>query len=290
MNYQKINLSHPFLQILKDIPDPPELLYMRGGLPSQKDRPKTVAIVGSRRSSSYGENIAYKLAYELAKNDVCVISGLAYGIDSVAHRACLDADGITVAVLGTEINKIYPVSHTALARRILKRGAILSEYNEHNVIYPKTSFLKRNRLISGLADAVVIVEAAEHSGTFSTASHALEQGKELFVVPGDITRQNSVGCNRIISQGAQIYTKVDDVLNSLFPKRRSYKSSSVDRLQNLSNKERKIIESMLNGTNDGEEIIEKLKFEPREFNQHITLLEIKGFVKSLGFNHWALTI
>ena len=198
MNYQKVNLCHPFLQILKDIPDPPKLLYTRGKLPNKKDRPRTVAIVGSRRSSSYGENIAYRLAYELAKNGVCIISGLAYGIDSVAHRACLDASGVTIAVLGTEINRIYPISHTALARRILERGAILSEYNEYDIVYPKTSFLERNRLISGLADVVVIVEAAEHSGTFSTASHAIEQGKELFVVPGDITRQNSVGCNRII--------------------------------------------------------------------------------------------
>ncbi len=291
MNYQKTNLEHSFLRILKNIPNPPKQLYLRGQLPNYVKRPKTVAIVGSRRSTGYGEKIAYKLAYELAKNSICVVSGLAYGIDSVAHRACLDADGVTVAVLGTEINKIYPVSHTALARRILQKGAIISEYNERDIIYPKTSFLKRNRLISGLADVVIIVEASEHSGTFSTASHALEQGKELFVVPGDITRPNSVGCNRIISQGAHIYTGVEDVLKILFPKRRlNNKDAFVNKIKDLPNTEREIIKLIHEGTNDGEEIIKKLNFETREFNQCITVLEIKGYVTPLGFNRWMLTI
>ena len=156
--------------------------------------------MGSRRCTRYGEAIAYKTAYELAEKGIVVVSGMAYGVDSFAHRGCLDAGGTTIAVLGTPIDNIYPVSNRDLAKRILAKGAIMSEYppgfetrNWH--------FLERNRIVSGLADALLIVEASDHSGTLTTAALALDQGKDVFVVPGDITRPMSVGCNRLISQG-----------------------------------------------------------------------------------------
>ena len=160
-------------------------------------RPKVVSIVGSRRCTRYGEAIAYKTAYELAEKGIMIVSGMAYGIDAFAHRGCLDAGGTTIAVLGTPIDYIYPASNRSLAERILQKGGILSEYA------PGTQtrnwhFLERNRIVSGLADALLIVEASDHSGTLTTASLALDQGKDVFVVPGDITRPMSVGCKRLI--------------------------------------------------------------------------------------------
>ena len=285
MKYQKIDLNHQYLSPLKNIPDPPKKLYIRGNLPNSESRPKTVAIVGSRRNTRYGETVATELATELARKGVIVVSGLAYGIDAIAHRACLDAGGTTIAVLGTNIEKIYPVAHRALGHRILEKGAILSEYSQDEIIPPKASFLIRNRLVSGLADAVVIIEAAERSGTLATATHALNQGKELFAVPGDITRPISVGCNHLIEQGAHVYTKANDVLNYLFPNitNQEKRLPFGDSLE-----ENKIIQILAESVTDGEEIIKRLKMPVHEFNQIITLLELKGIVRSQGFNHWIL--
>ena len=276
-----------YLEVLQNIPDPPPKLFTRGNLPSGDPRPKTVAIVGSRRNTSYGGLITQELAATLAKEGVIIVSGLAYGIDSIAHRACLDAGGRTIAILGTPIDKIYPVAHRALAHRILQKGAIISEHASGEIVYPKTSFLYRNRLISGLSDAVVIVEAAERSGTLSTAAHALNQGREVFAVPGDITRLNSVGCNRLINQGARVYTGPEDVLNFLFPKK---KSAPKRRQLPLGDNEveNHIIKSIAEGTNDGEELIKELNLSVSEFNQTITMLELKGTVRALGFNRWTL--
>ena len=143
--------------------------------------------MGTRKSTKYGSEIAYRLAYEVAKRGAIVVSGLAYGIDSVAHRGALDAGGITVAVLGTPIDKIYPRAHLGLAEKIIETGGVvMSELAPGAKFYPKVSFLERNRLISGLADVVVIPEAAERSGSLNTAAHALEQGREVFAAPGDI--------------------------------------------------------------------------------------------------------
>lgn len=186
----------------------------------QLARPKSLAIVGTRKPTAYGREIAYNLAYAAARQGVVVISGLAYGIDSIAHRGALDAGGVTVAVLGTPIDQIYPRAHLGLAEEIIeKSGCILSELAPGAKFYAKACFLQRNRLISGLADVVVIPEAAERSGSLNTAAHALEQGREIFAVPGDITRPMSAGCNRLIRQGAMPYLGVEDVLEVLFPER-----------------------------------------------------------------------
>lgn len=276
-----------YLEILKHIPDPPQQIFTRGQLPSEHPRPKTVAIVGSRRNTSYGEMVAQKLAAELTKTGVIIVSGLAFGVDSIAHRACLDAGGRTIAVLGTSIDRIYPVAHRALAHRIMQNGAIISEYAAGERTHPKASFLVRNRIISGLSDAVVVVEAAERSGTLSTAAHALNQGREVFAVPGDITRSNSVGCNHLIEQGARVYTGPEDVLNFLFPqKTRSRKKPQLPLGDNET--ENKIITLLAQGVIDGDTLINELVLSVSEFNQTITILELKGVVRAQGFNRWSL--
>ena len=295
-NFNQITpLEADFTEVLEAIALKPKTLYFYGKMPEnvikngKSERPKTVAIVGSRHNTRYGEEIAYKMAYELAKNGVIIVSGLAYGIDSIAHQATLDAGGTTVAVLGTTIDQIYPRAHQSLAAEIIKKGGVvMSEYAPGTKIYPKSSFLERNRLISGLADAVVVVEAADRSGTLNTAAHALNQGKDLFAVPGNITNPYSVGCNRLISQGAIPYLGPDTLLDYFFPERLSRRHQKIHNLTGDSPLETAILRTIFSGKSSGEEISSDLKLEVSEFNQTITMLEIKGAVKSLGANYWTL--
>ena len=185
MKYQETTINHPFLEILEccgdktEVKQPVKKLWYQGWLP-EGERPPVVAIVGSRRCTPYGENIAYHAAYELGKHGVIVVSGLAYGIDSCAHRGCLDAGGITLAVLGTAISQIYPRRNCGLAKRILEKGAILSEYAPDTET--KAYFFQvRNRIVSGLADTVLVVEASKNSGTRGTYDYAVKQGKNIFL-------------------------------------------------------------------------------------------------------------
>lgn len=288
-------LEADFTEVLDGIAVKPKSLYFYGKMPENMSfgrstmRPKCVAIVGARKNTRYGEEVAYKLAYELAKKGVIVVSGLAYGIDSIAHRAALDAGGRTVAVLGTPIDKIYPKPHEGLAREIVEKdGVVMSEYAPGTIIHPKVSFLERNRLISGLSDVVVVVEAAERSGSLNTAAHALEQGKEVLAVPGNITSPLSQGCNRLIRQGAMPYTGVDDVLNLLFPAPRRRKKAEQLLIFGDTEEEVAVMRLIADGVRDGEEIMAKLQMPVATFNQTVMMLEIKGMVRSLGANKWSL--
>ncbi|MBR5647328.1 DNA-processing protein DprA [Candidatus Saccharibacteria bacterium] len=290
---QKINHLSPleakFTEVLGTIAVMPKILYFYGKMP--ENVVKTVAIVGSRHNTRYGEEVAYKMAYELAKRGVIVISGLAYGIDGIAHRGALDAGGVTLAILGTPIDRIYPRNHKSLAREIVEKGgAVISEYAPGAKIYPKTSFLERNRIISGLADIVVVVEAAEKSGSLNTAAHALEQGKEVFAVPGNITNPYSQGCNKLIAQGANPYTGPEDLLRVLFPEEFAKKRKKIAQLLLFGDNdtETRILRCLADGTRDGTKIIEELGLPPALFNETITILEIKGAVRALGANNWAL--
>ena len=291
--FQKINKTLPvnadFTGVLEHILPPPKMLYFRGKMP--ENVAKCVAIVGTRHNTRYGEEVAYKLAFELAKRGAIIVSGLAYGIDSIAHRAALDAKGKTVAVLGTPIDEIYPRAHEGLAREIIEKdGMILSEYAPGETVYPKTSFLARNRIIAGLSDAVVIVEAAERSGSLNTAMHALDQGKNLFAVPGNITNPLSQGCNRLIQQGAMPYTRIEDVLMVLFPEetKKKRKKSGQMLIFGDTEEETAILRCVAEGVQDGEEIMAKLKMPVMTFNQTVTMMEIKGMIRSLGANCWGL--
>ena len=290
----KINEIRPldteYTQVLDTIALKPKLLYYYGKWPEK--RIKTVAIVGARKNSKYGEEVAYNLAKALGEKGIIVVSGLAYGIDSIAARGALAGGGTTIAILGTEIERIYPKEHIPLAHKILENGGVIaSEYHLGDTVHPKTSFLERNRIISGLADVVVVVEARERSGSLNTASHALNQGKDLFAVPGDINRQTSQGCNRLISTGASPYLSIDDFLKYLFPSTKS--RSKKTKLEQISlfadtQEERNILTLLAGNLRDGDLIMEKLDMDVVTFNQTITMLEIKGVVKSLGANYWTL--
>ena len=290
----KINEIRPldteYTKVLDTIALKPKLLYYYGKWPEK--RLKTVAIVGARKNSKYGEEVAYNLAKALGEKGIIVVSGLAYGIDSIAARGCLDGGGKTIAILGTEIERIYPHEHIPLAEKIVKHGGVVaSEYHLGDKVHPKTSFLERNRLISGLADVVVVVEAKERSGSLNTASHAINQGKDVFAVPGDINRLTSQGCNRLISTGANPYLGIDDFLKYLFPNSKSRsKKSKLEQISLFADtpEERNILTLLAGNLRDGDLIMEKLDMDVVTFNQTITMLEIKGAVKSLGSNYWTL--
>ena len=198
---------------LKVIYDPPIVLYVKGNKNILND--KSIAIIGSRRCTKYGEKTAKSLAYNLSLNNINVISGLAKGIDSFAHEGCLSARGKTIAVVGCGLDRVYPEENKELFKNIIEaNGTIISEY----VIGTKPlakNFPRRNRIISGISNGVIVVEAKEKSGTLITVDFALEQGKNIYAVPGNIDNQNSYGTNALIKEGAKSITKFTDVLEDL---------------------------------------------------------------------------
>ena len=198
-------------QRLKNIYDKPIMLFARGNI--QLLQKGGISIVGCRDCSVYGKNTAQKLAYDLAKENVCIISGLAKGVDKYSHIGALEANGDTIAVIGNGLDYIYPYENKNLYERILRNnGLIVTEYII-GTKPSKTSFPARNRIISGLSDGIVVVEAKEKSGALITADFGLEQGKEVFAVPGNIDNINSCGTNELIKQGANVVTSYKDVMN-----------------------------------------------------------------------------
>lgn len=197
---------------LLHIYDAPAILYYKGN--KELLHTDMIAMIGCRECSDYGKEVSVKFSYELAKSGITIISGMAKGIDSYSHIGCIKAGGKTIAVLGNGLDRIYPKENCLLYDKILStEGLVLSEYiigTKPN----KLNFPARNRIISGLSNGVIVVEAKQKSGTLNTVDFALEQGKEVFVVPGNITSENSTGTNELIKQGAKCVTCVEDILNN----------------------------------------------------------------------------
>ena len=198
-------------QLLGQIAAPPPVLFALG---PDDLVPPTIAIVGSRKASDSGKMIAAELARGLVAQDICIVSGLAFGIDAAAHQAALAAGGRTIAVLGCGADVPYPRAHTPLYHQIRERGAIVSEF-AWGAQPERGAFPRRNRIISGLSLGVIIVEAPQKSGALITAQHALEQNREVFAVPGDVRSGRSAGCHRLIKDGAKLVEEVEDVLEEL---------------------------------------------------------------------------
>jgi DNA processing protein len=197
---------------LKNIYDPPMLLYVKGDILPRDNT--AMAVVGSRRASFYGAQTAEKFGFELASRGVTVVSGLARGIDCAAHKGALKAGGRTLAVLGSGLSNIYPEEHKSLAEDISRSGAVISEY-PMMTIPDKGNFPKRNRVVSGLSLGVLVVEAAERSGALITSDIALEQGREVFAVPGKVDSVTSRGTNKLIKQGAKLAEAAEDIMEEL---------------------------------------------------------------------------
>ena len=210
-SFTPLEKSYP--QKLRDLTDPPSQIFIKGKFLPRDDI--SVAIVGSRIASEYGKKISYKFAYELAKVNVTIVSGLARGIDTVVHSAALDAGGRTIAVLGSGLDVIYPPENKALFEKITKSGAVITEYPSGTMPL-RHHFLERNRLIAALAKVVIVVEGKRRSGTLSTARLAAELGREVFAVPGPINSPLSEAPLYLIEQGASIAKKPEDILELLF--------------------------------------------------------------------------
>ena len=213
MKIQEINLgelNYPYL--LSQIYDPPKRLYVIGNIEILRE--KCIAIVGSRLASNYGKKVAKDLAYNLSKNNIITVSGLARGIDSFCHKGSIEANSRTIAVVAHGLDMIYPKENRNLAIKILDcGGAIVSEYNIGEKPL-KQNFPARNRIISGLAESTVVVEAKKESGSLITANFALNEGRNVFAVPGNINSKNSEGTNELIKNGANVLTSYKDLFNN----------------------------------------------------------------------------
>lgn len=278
----KEDRQYPFL--LKEIPNPPSKIFVLGKLPT--DEPK-IAIVGTRKATLEGRLIAKKIAQRLAELKIAVISGLAMGIDTAGHEGALAGNGKTVAVLACGLDTIYPRQNENLAKKIIEsNGAIISEYPIGAPAYPD-QFLARNRIVSGLSIATIVIEAPISSGALVTARLAAEQGREVFVFPGPINHPNYRGSHKLIRDGAILVASIEDILEDLGLE--NPKSEMLNTKQTINSKTQKIkdenqllvfktIQEAGKSINI-DKIIELTKLEPQIANQTITLLIIGGFIK-----------
>lgn len=287
MKIKKLTLNQPvFPQTLTAIPSPPKELYVKGEPLDKLLKKPSVAIVGSRKVSPYGREVTIELAKKLSEHGITIVSGLALGVDGLTHQGALDAGGTTLAVMPCGLDRVYPSSHHQLAENILKHGgALVSEYAPSSEPF-KQNFVARNRLIAGLAQAVIITEAAEKSGSLHTARFALEQGKDVLAVPGNITSPMSVGANNLIKAGATPITSYLDVLHTLGIEPSSKKPSAV---KGRNESEQIIINLLFEGISDGDELLNSSGLAIQSFNQSITMLEIDGHIRPVGANHWTLS-
>lgn len=265
---------------LLQITDPPPLLYTRGELLPQDQL--ALAVVGSRKMTRYGREVVEALIPELTATGLTIVSGLALGIDAVAHRAALSAKGRTIAVLPCGINQVYPPSHTSLAEEIANsgRGVIITEFPPDTPSYP-ANFPVRNRIISGLALGTLVIEAAEGSGTFHTVRASLEQGREVFAVPGSIFSPYSAGTAKLITQGAKPVTSAADILEELDVAAENLQQE-VRAVSPSSPEEEKLLEILAGDELHIDEVVRRSGMETAGVSSILTLLEMKGLVRNLG--------
>ena len=277
IEYTTIEDVH-YPSLLKQIHDPPFILFYKGIL---KKHTLNIAIVGSRICSNYGKEVTKYLASKLAEEGVNVVSGMARGIDSHAHLGTLATGGYTTAVLGSGLDVIYPPENKGMFNKIIQDGLVISEFPP-GMPPEAANFPARNRIISGLSQGVIVVEAAIKSGSLITADFALEQGRDVFAVPGNITSKNSKGTNNLIKQGAKIVTDVDSVLEEYADSWSINNETGLhNRKINLNDKE----EMILNLINDEPVEIEflciKTGLKSDELNSLLTLLEVKGLINQI---------
>lgn len=269
-----------FPALLKEIPDPPSRLFYRGSLPDPGQA--HIAIVGTRRATTNGLNIAKNLAKELASAGVAIVSGLALGIDTAAHQGALAAKGKTIAVLGTGLDRVYPEQNTALAEEILaKGGGILSEYEPRTPSLPH-HFLERNRIVSGLCLGIVVIEAPEKSGALSTASHALQQNREVFVVPGPVNHPNYKGSHGLLRAGARLITTASEILDDLNLIKPENSANPLALTWNSLDRHQQSVVGVLRDAGEPlnvDKIGDLTKMDISAVNRNLTMLLIRGIVK-----------
>lgn len=270
---------------LKEIDQPPPILYLRGELTTEDSW--AVAVVGTRRVTAYGRQVTEELASYLAQNGVTVVSGLARGVDAISHQAALKAGGRTLAVMGNGVDRIYPPENRALAEQILANGALLSDYAPGTP--PEgANFPPRNRIISGLSLAVVVVEAGETSGALITAQFAVDQGREVFAVPGNILAPQSKGTNRLIQDGARPLLSARDVLEALNLTRVS-EQRLVRKVLPADEVEMEVLNVLAHEPMHVDEIRNRTGLPIERVSATLVMMELKGFVRQVGgMNYVAL--
>ncbi len=284
MTIKKLLLhSSNYPPLLREIPDPPKALYCLGQDISVLSIP-SLAVVGSRKVSHYGKTVTELLASQLARGGISITSGLALGVDSIAHKAALETQGLTIAVLPCGLDRVYPSSHTTLAQQILLNGGLIVSEYPSGIAPMKHHFIARNRIISGLCKGVLITEAAERSGSLHTANFALEQGRDVFAVPGPITSPMSLGTNNLIKSGAIPVTSSEDIFSFFGLEFSTTKTHSTDN----SAAELSIIKQLQSGIIESDLLLLVTELSPDQFYDSITKLEIKGQIKSIGNNQWGL--
>lgn len=278
-------LAADYPKVLLEIPDPPPYLYVRGEL---RDLEPAIAMVGSRRASTYGLLTTGRLAAALAGHGVTVVSGMARGVDTAAHRGALSVGGRSIGVLGCGIDVVYPPENRRLFAEMAEQGALISEFPMGTTPLAE-NFPRRNRIISGISRGVLVVEAAENSGSLITAQYALEQGREVFAIPGNINYSTSRGGNRLIKQGAKLVECVEDILEELPPLRGRGDTGVAPPEFSLSPKEAAIYTLLAESPLHIDEIITKSALTVGDVSAILLRLELKGAVTQLPGKHFAIT-
>ncbi len=280
-------VSEHYPKSLFEIPDPPPFLYVRGEL---RSRELAIAIVGSRRATSYGLLTTGKLAEALASHGVCVVSGMARGVDTAAHKGALQAGGRSIGVLGCGVDMVYPPENRVLFETMADKGCLVSEFPLGTLPLAE-NFPRRNRIISGLSSGVLVVEAAENSGSLITAQYALDHGRDVFAVPGNISFATSRGCNRLIKQGAKLVDCVEDILEELPGNARAAADTPLlqpsPRTFALTPREAAIYELLVRSPLHIDDIISQTELTAGEVSSMLLHLELKGAVTPLPGTHYA---
>ncbi len=284
LGVEMLHLDSPdYPPMLAEICDAPNVLYCRGDIVEQDQL--AVAIVGSRRCTLYGRQQAERLAGALARAGMTVVSGLARGIDAAAHRGALNAGGRTIAVAATGLAQVYPPEHVELADEVSRQGAIVTESPLHREPIPGL-FPQRNRLISGLSLGVIVIEASQKSGSLHTARHAMEQGREVFALPGRIDSLASIGSHNLIRDGATLIRGVEDVLDELGPLTRPVQTGVSEEVRTpreltLNDQERHVINLIGSEPSHLDEVMRNTNLDPSRVLATLTVLEMKKLVRRL---------
>ncbi len=281
-----IQSDKEFPPLLKEIPAAPQVLYVRGSKDALKSL--SVSIIGARRCSVYGLSVAEELAGHCAELGIAVVSGLARGIDTAAHRGALKAGGVTVAVLGNGLSRVYPPENESLAKQIVEsNGAVVSEFPMETSPHAG-NFPRRNRIVSGLSLGTVVVEAAARSGALITVGYALEQGREVFAVPGSIHRRTSEGTHHLIKQGAKVVCGIEDILEELAPHIKGRLAKKEDgcatREKSLSEDERSVLNCLSDEPVHFEELVSFIKKAPADIMVSISKLECGRLIQRVNGN------
>lgn len=278
--------SPEYPPLLKQITSPPIVLYVWGDL--QPRDLHSIGVVGSRRASHYGLECAKKLSYQLAYAGLTVVSGLARGIDTAAHQGALAAQGRTIAVLGSGLQKLYPSENKLLAEKIAASGAVVTEFSME-VTADTQTFPMRNRIVAGWGSGVLIVEAGFGSGALITATQAIDQGRNVYAVPGQIDRPSAAGSNKLIQQGAKLVASAADILddlNALFPRTAEEQPVAVNRSAALKPEEKLVYEAIGESETPIDSIISRTHLPSGRVSSTLLLLEMKRLVKQLPGQHF----